>query len=139
MRITIPDDLYDRIVHAHGKRAEAAILRALDIVPLQEKGRTLTLDGPQLARLEALLAGGSVQSGGDLIRKVEALAHFEVGKVVVDFDATDWARLGQRATRLGLTIPAYLTLMLDRFKEDWMTIGEPVVLDPVQEPAGAAK
>lgn len=129
MKISIPDDLYDRITAVHGPKTPAAILRALEALPLQEKGRTLILDAAQLADLDALLAGGSVLHGGDLLRKVHALAEFQVGEVRVDFDASDYSRLQQRATRLGLTIPEYLRLMLDRFKAEWMDIGEPVALE----------
>ena len=136
MKISIDDDLYDRIKLVHKINTDQAIRRACEALPLQEKGRTLLLDGPQLTRLESLLAGGSVQSGGDLIRKVEDLAHFEVGKVIVDFDASDWGRLAQRATRLGLPVQLYVHLMLDRFKEEWMSIGEPTLTDSQPIPVG---
>lgn len=136
MKISIDDDLYERIKAVHKGNTDAAIQRALSVLPIQERGRTLVLDAEQLHRLEAILAGGSLTSGGDLIRKVEHLAHFEVGKVAVDFDASDWDRLAQRATRIGLSVPDYLKLMLDRFKEDWMSIGESSVF---YEQAGAGK
>lgn len=127
MKISIDDDLYERIQAVHKGNTAAVIQRALSTLPLQDKGRTLVLDGPQLHRLEQILAGGNLLHGGDLIRKVETLAHFEVGKVVVDFDTTDWDRLAQRATRIGLPVATYLEMMLDRFKEEWMSIGEPSV------------
>lgn len=134
MKISIDDDLYERIQAVHKQNTPAAIARALATLPVQEKGRTLVLDAPQLHRLEDLLAGGSLQSGGDLIRKVESLASFEVGKILVDFDASDWDRLAQRAARIGLPVPEYLKLMLDRFKQEWMDIGEPqTLLDRAQE------
>lgn len=127
MKISIDDDLYERIKAVHKGNTDAAIQRALTVLPIQDKGRTLVLDAPQLHRLETLLAGGSLTSGGDLIRKVEALASFEVGKVTVPLDATDWDRLAQRATRLGLSVARYVELMHERFREEWMTIGEPSV------------
>jgi len=129
MKISIADDLYDRISAVHKQNTPQMITRALETLPIMERGRTLVLDASQIARLESLLAGGSLQGGGDLCRKVEALAHFEVGDVKVDFDASDYNRLAQRATRIGLSIPEYLKLMLDRFKEDWMMIGEPTLTE----------
>lgn len=136
MKISIDDDLYDRIKAVHKGNTDAAITRALSALPIQERGRTLVLDAAQLGRLEALLAGGNLLHGGDLIRKVEALASFEVGQIKVDFDTSDWDRLAQRATRIGLSVPDYLKLMLDRFKEEWMSIGESSVF---YEQAGAGK
>lgn len=139
MKISIPDDLFDRITAVHGARRDQAILKALETVPLLEKGRTLVLDGPQLARLEEILAGGSVTSGGDLIRKVESLAHFDVGQIRVEFDASDWGRLAQRATRVGIPVAMYLQLMLDRFREEWMSIGEPTLTDSQPAPQAVGK
>lgn len=136
MKISIDDDLYDRIKLAHKQNTDAVIRRALDPLPLQEKGRTLVLDAAQITRLEAILAGGSLTSGGDLIRKVESLAHFEVGQVRVEFDESDWGRLAQRATRIGMPVGMYLQLMLDRFREEWMSIGEPTLTDSQPIPAG---
>jgi hypothetical protein len=129
MKISIDDDLHDRITAVHKQHTPQMITRVLETLPLMERGRTLTLDAAQIGRLETLLAGGSLQGGGDLCRKVENLAHFEVGNVAVDFDATDYDRLAQRATRIGLSIPEYLKLMLDRFKEEWMMIGEPTLTE----------
>lgn len=129
MKISIADDLYDRITDVHKQQTPQMITRALEALPLLEKGRTLILDAAQIARLEQILAGGSLQGGGDLCRKVDALASLEVGPVKVDFDAADYGRLTQRATRLGLSVPQYLQMMLDRFKEEWMMIGEPTLTE----------
>lgn len=136
MKISIDDDLYDRIKLVHKHNTDAAIRRACETLPVQEKGRTLLLDGLALARLEEILAGGSLTSSNDLLKKVEALAHFEVGGHRVEFDASDWGRLAQRATRLGLPVATYLDLMLDRFKDEWMSIGEPTLVDSQPVPAG---
>ena len=127
MKISIDDALYDRITAVHKQRTMQMIIRALETLPLMEAGRTLTLDAAQIATLEAILGGGSLMGGGDLLRKVDNLAHYEVGGIKVDFDASDYGRLTQRATRLGLSVPDYLKLMLDRFKEEWMMIGEPTL------------
>ena len=127
MKISIDDALYDRITAVHKQHTPQAITRALEMLPLLEKGRTLTLDSAQIATLEQILGGGSLMGGGDLLRKVDNLAHYEVGGIKVDFDASDYGRLTQRATRLGLSVPKYLEMMLDRFKEEWMMIGEPVL------------
>ena len=129
MKITIDDDLHDRITAVHKQHTPQMIIRALETLPLMEKGRTLTLDASQIHRLESMLGGGSLMGGGDLLRKVENLAAYEVGGIRVDFDASDYGRLTQRATRLGLSVPAYLAMMLDRFKEEWMMIGEPTLVD----------
>ena len=129
MKISIDDALYDRITAVHKQHTPAAITRALEMLPLMEKGRTLTLDAAQIATLESILGGGSLMGGGDLLRKVDNLAHYEVGGIKVDFDASDYGRLTQRATRLGLTVPKYLEMMLSRFKEEWMMIGEPTLVD----------
>jgi hypothetical protein len=131
MRVSIPDDLYDQLksLYHSASATEAALVRYVESLVCLPKGRTLTLDAAQLTELEAILGFGSVLDAPDLVAKVQHLAAFRVGPVTIAFDASDLSRLQQRASRRDLTIEAYVRLMLDRFKEEWMMIGEPVELE----------
>lgn len=135
MRISIPDDLYDALKARHGTATatEAALVRALEALAKLPRGRTLTLDADQLGALEPILGSGSVLDGADLVRKVRSLAEFTVGHITLDFSASDLNRLRQRAARRDVTLEAYVRCMLDRFKDDWMLIGEPVDLTPAEQ------
>src|SRR5678809_596049 len=131
MRVSIPDALYEQLLGLYktSQSVDRALASAGEVLALQPKGRTITLDALQIAELEKVLGSGSLLHGPDLMHKVQALASVKVQGVAIAFDASDLARLQQRAARRDLTTEQYLRLMLDRFKEEWLLIGEPVELE----------
>ncbi len=131
MRVSIPDALYERLLGTYktSQAVDRAVTGASELLSLQQKGRTITLEADQIGELETLLASGSLLHGPDLLRKVHALADISVNTVQIELDATDLSRMKQRALRRDLTVEQYLRLMLDRFKDEWLMIGEPVELE----------
>lgn len=131
MRVSIPDHLYEQLLSLYKspQAVDRALTSAGEVLALQPKGRTITLDSLQIAELEQVLGNGSLLHGPDLMRKVHALAAVQVHGAKLEFDASDLARLQQRAARRDLTTEQYLRVMLDRFKEEWSLIGEPVQLE----------
>jgi hypothetical protein len=131
MRVSIPDLLYERLLATYktSQAVDRAVTAAAEGLSLQQKGRTLTLEADQIGALEQLLGSGSLLSTPDLMAKIHRLADLQVGEVRIPLDASDLTRMAQRAARRDLSVEAYLTLILDRFKEEWLMVGEPVALE----------
>jgi hypothetical protein len=131
MRVSIPDLLYERLlgIYKTPQAVDRAATSACELLSVQQKGRTLTLEADQIGELERLLGSGSLLSAPDLMSKVHALADLKVGTISLPLDASDLSRMQQRAARRDLSVDTYLTLMLARFKEDWLMIGEPRELE----------
>src|SRR4051812_42116597 len=107
LTLTIPDETYAELQHAWGNqqaiRARLGRLIA-DYRDVSPTDRSLRLDAPSLATLEAKLGNGQVTSSQDLVAKVDKLAKLTIGGIEEDFTAAQWQELQGYAHKRNLSL-----------------------------------
>ncbi len=108
MKITLqlPDDLYEAY-ERHLPKALSGQATTEDLIVAQldrfkdvsPQDRAVVLHGKARVRLEAILSGGTISSGDDLLQKVERLASIEVGEVKVPFTPGELQNIRTYATK----------------------------------------
>lgn len=127
--LQVSDDTYAQIeARATAQRrtpelsAQALLHDAAVALPVA--GRAVVVSGPDLQQLEAVLGGGSVLSGGDLVAKVLRLAGISFLHVRLPFTPNQLELLAEKAERQGLTVDQLVERTAPRIYEQFFDLVE---------------
>jgi hypothetical protein len=102
MRFEVPDDLVDQYAtySTPQRPVQVGMVKQLTrFAPLHPDRRVLVLDRDVLKRLETILGGAHLQTSGQLLGAVEALASLHIGEVRVDFTPRQLDEITRRAAK----------------------------------------
>lgn len=124
LRVSIPDGSMDKLHHRAREQdkdlefaASLALIAGLDAIPAH--GRFAVLDQATLQALEAILQGGSVTNGADLLAKVKRLAGISMGHIRLGFTPGQLETLKEKADRQGKTVEQLIDQMAPRIYEQF--------------------
>jgi len=127
LRLEIPDPLFELyLAHAKGNEGKVPelLVQQLDrfrrVSPLD---RILVVDAHNRAKLEEMLSHPTPQIADtkELLERVDALAHIEIGGVAVRFHARDLLAIKNHAERNGLSIQEAVEYTVERMKGSFMS------------------
>lgn len=107
--VLVSNNTFNRLqqrTRSNGQSVDTVADQVLDqaLRHLPEAGRAVILGGDTLDRLEAILGGGSVMSGADLLQKVERLAGISFQHVRLPFTPNQLEQLKEKAERNSMTV-----------------------------------
>ena len=122
--VNVTDETYQKIqdqATAAGIPVEDQLSRLLKTAAdlRLSTSRVVPLVGPDLQNLEAILGGGSVLHGQDLVKKVERLAGISFRHVRLPFTPNQLEVLQEKAARNGLTVQQLVERTAPRMYEQF--------------------
>lgn len=140
MRVLVPDSIAE--VYAQyseslgGAQAEQLMIDQLQrFAHVHPRDRFLTLPGATLGELEAVLQGGSVQTGKDLVEKVKRLADVRIGGVRVEFSPAALEEILSMAGKQGLSVEEFTRRTVEMMGDQFFHHAARVTVDPAGAPA----
>jgi len=127
LRLEIPDALYELYsAHARGDESKvpALLVQQLDrFRRVSLTDRILIIDPHHRAKLEELLSHPTPQiaDAKDLLARVDALAHIEIGGVAVRFNQRDLTALASYAEKNNLSVQEAVEYTVQRMKDNFMS------------------
>src|SRR5258708_34320589 len=126
MRVQIADSVaeaYEGDADRFDKTMDAVLEAQLDrFKHVRMTEPIVILKGEHRDRLQDILAGGSLRSAEDLVRKVQALADLKIGGIAVDFTPTQWAQIMARADKNDRPLAQELHTLVQQIVEGFAAV-----------------